>query len=318
MATRDPYKVLGVARTASADDIKKAYRRLAKTFHPDSNRDDPKAPEKFAEVNQAYEIVGDEDKRKRFDRGEIDADGKPRGFEGFPPGGGARRQGAGGAQTYEYEFGPGGFRRQTGGAGFDPTDFFSDLFGGRRGKGAAGAANRRGEDLNASLTVTLEEAVNGGAKRVIMPSGKTLDVNLPAGIEDGKQIRLKGQGQPGPFGGPAGDAIVTIHVTTHPLFKVEGRNLKLELPVTIYEAALGAKVEVPTLGGRIELNVPPGSSGGRTLRLRGKGLPKAGDLPAGDLLVSLRIALPEEIDEDLQDALRKWRDRHPYSPRARM
>ncbi|MGE3247355.1 MAG: DnaJ C-terminal domain-containing protein [Beijerinckiaceae bacterium] len=314
MAARDPYTVLGVSKTASAADIKKAYRKLAKQYHPDQNKDDVSAKEKFSEINQAYEVVGEEDSRKKFDRGEIDAEGKPRGFQGFPGGGGPGgfRPGPGGGQSYEFEFGTGGFG-QRGGAGrggFDPGDFFSDLFSGRRG-----GASMAGGDLQASLKVSLEEAVLGGTKRVIMPSGKSLDVKIPAGIESGKQIRLKGQGAPGPGGGPAGDAIVTIHVEPHRLFKVEGRDLRLDLPVTLYEAVLGGPVQVPTLGGRIELKIPPGSSSGRTLRLRGKGLPASGGTSAGDLLVSLRIALPDAKMDDLEELMRKWQEQKPYRPR---
>ena len=283
MTARDPYTVLGVSKSAKEADIKKAFRRLAKKYHPDQNKDDPKAQEKFAEINQAYEVIGDGDTRKKFDRGEIDAEGKQRGYEGFHPGGGfggghggGFRPGAGG-QHYEFEFGPGGFRQRGAGGhaggsgGFDPGDVFADLFGGRRG-----GANVQGEDLQASLRVSLEEAIQGATKRVVMPTGKSLDVNIPAGIESGKQIRLKGQGQPGPGGRPAGDAIVTIVVEPHRLFKVEGRDLRLDLPITLYEAVLGGAVETPTPGGRIELKVPPNSSSGRTLRLRGKGLPAAG------------------------------------------
>lgn len=306
MAARDPYTVLGVAKTAKADEIKKAFRRLAKQYHPDQNKNDPKAQEKFAEINQAYEIAGDAEKRGKFDRGEIDADGKPRGFEGFPGGGFRPGGGAGGGQAYEFEYGPGGFRtRGAGGqAGFDPSDIFSDLFGGARRGGRSAPA---GEDLAATLSVTLEEAANGATKRVFMPNGKTLDVKIPAGIDDGKSIRLKGQGNPGPMGGPAGDAIVTIHLAAHPHFKVEGRDLKYELPVTLDQAVLGGPVEVPTLSGRIEMNLPANTSSGRTLRLRGKGLPATGGKAAGDLLASVKIILPEKPDAELAALMQKWR-----------
>lgn len=322
---RDPYTVLGVSKGASAAEIKKSFRRLAKKYHPDQNKDDPKAQEKFAEVNQAYEIVGDEDKRKQFDRGEIDAEGKPAApsFEGFGNSGfGGFRPGAGGgAQHFEFEFGPEGFRRRagggarSGGGGFSPGDMFSDLFGGgRRGAQEAPA----GEDLQATLQVSLEDAVAGATKRVAMPTGKTLDVVVPAGIESGKQIRLRGQGKPSPFGGQPGDAIVTIQIAPHRLYKLDGRDVRIDLPVALHEAVLGGKVEVPTPKGRIELNIPAGSSGGRTLRLRGRGLPAASGQPAGDLLVTLRIALPETSDPELEELMRKWRDSKPYDPREKL
>ena len=320
MAARDPYTVLGVSKSAKADDIKKAFRRLAKKYHPDQNKDDPKAKEKFAEANQAYEILGEEVKRKQFDRGEIDAEGKPRGFEGFP--GGGARPGGGNQGGGEFEFGPGGFRQRGASGGFDASDIFSELFGGGRGAGPGARTRQRpqqaGEDLQASLSVSLEEAVRGATKRVAMPTGKALDVTIPAGIEDGKQIRLKGQGNPSPFGGPAGDAIVTVKVAPHTLFKVDGRDLRIDLPLTLYEAVLGGPVEVPTLTGRIELNIPAGTSGGRTLRLRGKGLPASGSNPAGDLFVTMKIVLPEASDSELETLMKTWREKKPYRPRDKM
>lgn len=319
MAARDPYSVLGVSKTAKADDIKKAYRRLAKKYHPDQNKD-PKAKDKFAEAAQAYEILGEDPKRQQFDRGEIDAEGKPRGFEGFP-GGGFRPGGAGGGagQSYEYESGPGGFRSRGAGGGFDAADIFSELFSGAR-KAGAGARSRQpqqpGEDLLASLTISLEESIRGATKRVAMQTGKALDVTIPAGMEDGKQVRLKGQGNPGPSGGPAGDALITVKVAAHPFFTVEGRHVRIDLPLTLYEAVLGGPVEVPTPTGRIELNVPAGASGGRTLRLRGKGLPASGSQPAGDLLVAMKIILPEASGSELEELMKKWRESQPYTPRT--
>ncbi|HLH10348.1 MAG TPA: J domain-containing protein [Methylovirgula sp.] len=313
---RDPYTVLGVAKSADMAEIKKAFRRLAKKFHPDQSKD-PKAKEKFAEINAAYEILGDEKKRAQFDRGEIDAEGKPRfqGFEGFGaggPGGFTRRTGPGGFEHYEFRTGPGG------GAGFDASDLFSDLFGGLGGMGGsqrrAQARPPRGEDVTAQISVGLRDAVHGGKSRVTLPTGRTLEVTVPAGVEDGQQIRLKGQGQPSPLGGDPGDAIVTVKIAKHPYFRVEGRDLRLDLPVTLSEAVLGGKVNVPTLDGKVELNVPAGSNGGRTLRLRGKGLPNPGGAP-GDLLVTLRIVLPDETDPDLLNLAQKWQKQKPYDPR---
>ncbi len=292
---RDPYEVLGVAKSASHADIKKSYRQLAKKYHPDHNKNDPKAASRLAEINAAYEIVGDEDKKAKFDRGEIGADGKPRfaGFEGFGAGpggfGGFSKGGAGpGGSRFDFNFGA---------QGFDAADILSDLFGGttRRGPGggAGGGASRRGGDVVATARVSLETAVRGGSARVVLPSGRTLDVSIPPGVEDGKQIRLRGQGQAGPVGAEPGDALITVKIAPHPHFRVEGRNLRLDLPVTLYEAALGAKVSTPTLSGTVELAVPPGSNGGRVLRLRGKGLPAADGKPAGDLYVTLKVMLPE-------------------------
>lgn len=314
---RDPYDVLGVSKSASAADIKKAYRSLAKKYHPDRNKDDAKAKERFAEINTAYEIVGDEKKKAQFDRGEIGPDGKPRGFEGFGAGPGGFTRGwrtaggaPGGEQHFEYNFGGG-----QGGGGFDPSDLFADLFGGRR---RAQATPTRGDDVVATATVPLETVAKGGSARVILPSGRTLEVKVPAGVEEGQQIRLRGQGQPGLRGGEPGDALVTIKVAAHPWFKVEGRDLRVELPVAVYEAALGAKVQTPTLDGKVELAVPPGSNGGRTLRLRGKGLPATDAKPAGDLYVSLKIMLPEDPDADFDAKMRELRDRHGYDPRRKI
>jgi DnaJ-class molecular chaperone len=324
---RDPYEVLGVPRTASQDDVKKAYRRLAKKLHPDANKNDAKAAVKFAELNAAYEILGEDDKRKAFDRGEIDAEGKPRfhGFEGFGPGAG----GAGGAHGFEtFTWGPEGVRRSGGAGGFGGIDeilkgMFGGGAGGRRGRGADFGVHfepedfgprGRGADVTAEVTITLAEAAKGGSRRVHLPNGKEVEVKIPAGLADGQQIRLKGQGQHGPAG--AGDALITVTIAPHPHFKPEGTNLRVEVPVTLYEAVLGAKVRVPTLDGAVELAIPAGSSAGRTFRLKGKGLPaKHG---RGDLLATVRIALPEDKDAELEALMRKWRDEKPYDPRKDM
>jgi DnaJ-class molecular chaperone len=316
---RDPYDILGVPRSADAAAVKSAYRRLAKKLHPDANKSDPKAAQRFGELNSAYEILGDEGKRKAFDRGEIDAEGKPRfqGFEGFrsQPGGAFR------AEEFETIFPGGNFRRsgRAGGlGGFE--DILKGMFGGAAGRRTGfethvdtedfGAAPS-GRDVTVPLTISLAEAAKGGTRRVRLPNGKEVDVKIPAGLVDGQQIRLKGQGSAGP--GAVGDALITVTIAPHPLFTRDGNNLRLELPVTLYEAVLGAKVRVPTLDGAVELAIPPGTSSGRTFRLRGKGLPGKGG--PGDLLASMRIVLPERDDDALSELMRKWRDRKPYDPR---
>jgi DnaJ-class molecular chaperone len=309
---RNPYDVLGVGKTASAAEIKAAFRKLAKKYHPDQSKE-PRAKERFAEVGSAYEILGDDKKRGSFDRGEIDAEGKPRApqFDGF----GFGRQPGGGAdfRSFGFDFGSGGFSAERG--GIDP-DILSELFG-SAGKSRTRTRTQasRGEDIGVAVAVPLETAANGGSVRVALPTGRTLDVAVPAGIEEGKSIRLRGQGHPGSRSAPAGDVIVTIRYAPHPLFKTEGRDLRLDLPITLYEAVLGGKVRVPTLSGEVEMSLAPGTSG-RVLRLRGKGLPAGADSAAGDLLATIRIALPNSADAELAELMRKWRDRKPYDPRS--
>ncbi|MEX0752316.1 MAG: J domain-containing protein [Xanthobacteraceae bacterium] len=321
---RDPYEVLGVAKGASTADIKSAFRRLAKKLHPDANKQDPKTASKFAELNAAYEILGDEDKRKAFDRGEIDAEGKPR-FQGFAgAGAGAPPGGSGRAGFETFTWGSDGFQHRTGGGGID--DILRDVFGGmgaaargRRGGvhfepedfGAAG----RGADIGADMTITLPEAVKGGSRRLHLSTGKELDVKIPAGLTDGQTIRLKGQGLPG-SDGASGDLLIRVSVAPHPLFKVDGADLRLDLPITLYEAVLGGKVRVPTLDGAVELSIPPRTDSGRIFRLKGKGIPSK--LGTGDLLATVRIMLPERRDEELEELMRKWRDGKPHNPRGDM
>lgn len=316
---RDPYEVLGVPRSANAAAIKSAYRKLAKKHHPDSNKGDPKAAERFAEINSANEILGDEDKRKQFDRGEIDAEGKPR-FQGFPGGGGPRgRAGPGGFESYTFRSGGAG---GPGGGAFE--DILNSMFGGgMRGArpGAGGGAQFEFDtggigldlDVNVAMSVSLEESAKGGEKRVRLPTGKELNVKIPAGVTEGQQIRLRGQGESAQ-GHPPGDLLITINIAPHPFFKVEGADLRIDLPVTLYEAVLGGKVRVPTLGNAVELSVPKNTSSGRTFRLKGKGLPKAGG--TGDLFVTIRIMLPDGNDAELEALMEKWRDQHPYNPRS--
>ncbi len=324
---RDPYEVLGVGRKASADEIKKSFRKLAKKHHPDSNKDDPKAASRFSELNSAYEILGDEKKRKAFDAGEIDAEGKPKGFNfdprqhgGFGQGGfdpGNFRQGPGGETIFEsFSYGPGGFQRrgnrgprQQQGGGFE--DILSGIFGGgfsgRQPHGDTGyeefeQAQSKGADVALSVTVSLEESAGGAKKRVALPSGKEVEVSIPAGVHEGQQIRLRGQGFPGPA--TPGDAIVTIHVASHPELKIDGANLRAEVSVPLADAILGGSVRVPTLSGAVDLKIPPRTSGGRTFRLKGKGLPQKNG-PAGDLLASINIVLPEGADAELEAFAKK-------------
>jgi DnaJ-class molecular chaperone len=312
---RDPYEVLGVPRGASAAAIKSAYRKLAKKHHPDSNKNDPKAAERFSEINSANEIVGDEDKRKQFDRGEIDAEGKPR-FQGFPGGGPRGRAGPGGFETHTFRSGGG-----PGGGGFE--DILNSMFGGAaRGQRPGGGGNTFefdtggigvDLDLNVAMTVSLEESVKGAEKRVRLPTGKELNVKIPAGVVAGQQIRLKGQGETAQGHRP-GDLLITVSIAPHPFFKVDGSDLRLDLPITLYEAVLGAKIRVPTLGGAVEFPIPKNTSSGRTFRLKGKGLPKAGG--TGDLFVTTKIILPDGNDAELEALMEKWRDGHPYNPRS--
>jgi DnaJ-class molecular chaperone len=330
---RDPYEVLGVSKGANAADIKSAYRKLAKKLHPDANKHDPKAASHFAELNAAYELVSDPDKRKAFDRGEIDAEGKPR-FQGFDGFGAGRGSGAGESGGFEsFTYGPDGFQRSAGrggaggGRGFGGfedilKDVFSGMGGARGGRSAGGfrvdpeeAAPASGSDLAAAVTISLDEAAKGTKKRVHLPSGKEVEVKIPAGLGDGQQIRLKGQGLAGPRG-HAGDALITVTVAAHPVFERDSNDLRLELPITLYEAVLGGKVRVPTLDGAVELAIPPGTNAGRTFRLKGKGFPaKSG---TGDLLATVRIMLPEGGDADLEELMRKWREAKPYDPRKGM
>ncbi|MRG56124.1 DnaJ domain-containing protein [Phyllobacterium sp. SYP-B3895] len=307
---RDPYSVLGVAKTAKPEEIKSAFRKLAKKYHPDQNQDDPKAQANFSEINQAYEIVGDKERRGQFDRGEIDAEGKqraPHGFEGFGGGEGDPFAGFGGARHR-----PGGFEFRSstaGNSGFGAEDILSSLFGEGAGMGGAGfggarrAGPRKGADLQATIDITLEQAAGAEKVEAIFPNGKRLAIKLPTGVENGQTIRLKGQGEE-VLGGTAGDALVTIRFKPHPEFRVDGRDIHVELPVSLRDAVLGSRQEVDTLNGRVAVKVAPWTSSDRVLRLKGKGLPKKGD-GHGDLFVHVRIMLPENRDPALEAFLRE-------------
>jgi len=296
----DPYKVLGVSKSASADEIKAAYRKLAKKLHPDLNPGDADVERRFKEVSQAYGIVGDAEKRKRFDRGEIDAMGQETAAAGA--GAGYYRNYAGGregAKYTHYEYGP----------EVDIQDIFSDLFGQR--------ATRRGADVSYAIKVDFLEAVLGAKKRIRLADGKTLDLNLKPGTEDGQTLRLKGQGQPGANQGPAGDALVRVQVSPHRFFVRRGRDIHLELPITLKEAVLGASVMVPTIHGKVSLKVPPGANSGQTLRLRGKGVAAGAGKKAGDQLVKLTVMLPDKPDPALKDFVDGWDGADKQDPRRK-
>ena len=308
---RDPYEVLGVAKNASAKEIKSAYRKLAKKHHPDQNPGDPKAKDRFAAANQAYEVVGDEKTRAAFDRGEIDAEGKPRfqGFEGAAGGdpfAGFRRQQQGpGAAHFEFRQG------RPGGDPFDGnSDIFSQIFGDAFGQQRQAGARQQapaGTDLSVTLDITIEEAATAPKVTALFPGGRKIAVKLPAYVEDGQTIRLKGQGEPSPYGGKAGDALVKIRFRKHPRYRAEGRDLHADLPVSLRDAVLGAKVAVETPSGRLALTIPAWSSSDKVLRLKGRGLPvKTGG--HADLYAHVQIMLPEGGDKELEALLRKQND----------
>lgn len=310
---RDPYDVLGVPRKATEAEIKKAFRQLAKKHHPDTHADDPKAVKAFQEINNAYEVLGDKEKRAQYDRGEIDEAGQPKGFnpgaQGFGGGGFRARPGQG----------PGGFEFQWAGNGENgaPDDIFADILGGfGGGRGRRAAQPRRGQDIQLATTISLQEAAQGGLRRVMLGDGPELEVRIPPGVKDGQQIRLRGKGAPGDRGGPAGDALITISIAPHPYYERDGKNLRMDLPITLKEAILGGKVQAPTLTGPVTLTVPPHSNNGSTLRLKGKGLPGSGSEAAGDLYVKLVVALPDSPDPKLDAFVKGW-DAH-YDPRAKL
>lgn len=286
----DPYKVLGVKKDAAADEIRSAYRKLAKKHHPDLNPNDKAAEEKFKAVSLANDILSDPEKRARYDRGEIDAAGAER----APQGNWRNYAGAGAGG------GAGGF------GGFE--DMFSNIFE-QRAHGPA-----RGQDDRYSVKAGFLEAVNGGTKRITLPDGQSLDVKIPPGTEEGAVLRLRGRGQPGLNGGPAGDALIEIHVTPHKLFRREGRNIHLELPISLKEAVLGAKVTVPTPAGDVAMTVKPHTESGAALRLRGRGVPAHGHHHAGDLHVKLNVQVGP-ADAALEEFLKTW-DQPGFDPRT--
>ncbi|MBC7668824.1 MAG: J domain-containing protein [Gemmatimonadaceae bacterium] len=308
---RDPYTELGVSRTATAAEIRKAFHKLAKAHHPDTNPGDKKSEERFKQVSAAFDIIGDVDKRKKFDAGEIDVDGRETARGGF-----------GGAGS---PFGGGGFNRGRPGAGggdgpeIDLNDLFGDILGRNRGAGAGagsfgGGFSPKGADVRARLDIDLEEAIKGGKKRVAFSDGRTIDVTIPVGAQEGQTLRLKGQGSPGRGG--QGDALIELAIKPHPIYRREADTLVMDLPISVPDAVLGGKVEAPTPDGPVTLSIPKGSNTGAKLRLKGRGL-SDGKGKRGDLFARLVVTLPETPDAELEQFAETWRTQRPYAPKRR-
>ncbi|MNS33226.1 Curved DNA-binding protein [compost metagenome] len=295
----DPYKELGVAKGASADEIKKAFRKLAKELHPDKNPGDKVSEERFKRITAAFDLLGDAEKRAKYDRGEIDADGREQ-FRA-PPGGGGRSGGFGG-------FGGSGGR-----GGFEDIDL-EELFGAFGGGGRTagrGGFGGKGQDVRATLDISLEDSIAGTTRRIQFSDGRMLDVVIPKGASEGQVIRLKGQGAPG-RGGQAGDALIELKIAPHPVFKRDGADLTMDLPVSVPDAVLGGKIQVPTPEGAVMMTIPKGSNSGKILRLKARGAYAAGK--RGDLLARLVVTLPETPDDELIRFATEWRDKRPYKP----
>lgn len=298
----DPYSVLGVAKDATEDQIRAAYRKLAKQYHPDLNPGDKAAEERFKAVASAHDLLSDAERRARYDRGEIDAAGQER-----PP---PQYQ-----RTYR-DFAQGRQGSRYGAMDEDDLgDILSGVFG--MGRGAGGTIQMRGADRRYTLAVSFLDAARGSTQRLALPGGDTLDVRVPPGTETGQVLRLRGKGGPGRGGGPPGDALIEVEVEPHRFFRREGTDIHLDLPVTVSEAVLGAKVQVPTLSGPVTMTVPAGSDAGTRLRLRGRGIPAHGDRPAGDQHVTLRVVVGP-ADDALREFLRGWTPAHPFDPRRDM
>ncbi len=292
---RDPYEVLGVSRSASDADIKKTYRRLVKETHPDLNPGDKKVEQRFKELSAAYDLLSDKKKRARYDRGEIDAEGRERPeyafHRAYGDAGRAGRASAGGGGT------------------FSAHDIFDELFG-------RTTLKTKGANISYTLAVDFLEAARGGKRRVVLSSGRSLEVNIPPGTENGQTLRLKGQGLPGMGGGPNGDALIEIQVGSHPYFSRKGRDVVVEVPVTLHEAVLGANIQVPTIDGKVAVKVPRGANSGTRLRLKGKGIAGAGGA-RGDQYVKLTIMLPDSPDSDLTNFVGRWKPGTNYNPRKK-
>jgi DnaJ-class molecular chaperone len=291
---------LGVSRSATADEIRRAFRKLAKQYHPDANPGDASAEERFKRISSAFDLLGDEEKRKKFDAGEIDADGRET-MRGY--GGAGGPFGQGGSRSGEF-------------SDVDLGDILGEMFGQRAGRagGFNGGFSQRGSDVRAKLEIDLEEAIAGGKKRIAFSDGRTLDVAIPRGATDGQTLRLRGQGAPGRAG--PGDALIELSIRPHPIYRREGDNLVMDLPVSVPDAVLGGKVEAPTPDGPVSLSIPAGANTGSTLRLKGKGMPG----PAGrrgDLMARVVVTLPDRPDAELQKFAETWRAERPYTPRRR-
>ncbi|MEM1192304.1 MAG: DnaJ C-terminal domain-containing protein [Pseudomonadota bacterium] len=312
---KNPYIILGVSLSASDGEIRTAFRNLAKQYHPDRNPDNPAAEEKFKEVSRAFDILGDSDRRRKYDRGEIDAEGKP--ADPFARQYGGREGAAERARQQRTPFGqnrskgaarPGG---PSAGASFDDlSDIFSDLFGNPKPR-----AQTRGRDVRYRMDVDFLDAVHGATKRVTMPDGRVLDLTIPPGLEDEQTLRLRGQGEPGEAGGEDGDVYVETRIKSHSVFTRDGHDIHAEVSISLREAVMGGKITVPTIGGDVSVNVPKGANSGTTLRLRGRGAPAGDAQDAGDQYVKLRIVLPEKLDPALQDFVANWDAGKEHNPR---
>ena len=306
---RKLYDILGVSQGASDGEVKKAYRSLAKKYHPDLNPNDKKIADKFQEISSAYEILSDPEKKQQYDQGLIDEKGNPAMGHGFG-GGGGRAQGN-----------PFGSDFSFGGGGFNPDDLFSSIFGGGRkaggshGRRSAGPRPQDGENVAYTLQISFEEAALGATRTIIVPGGSGVDLKIPAGIDSGKKLRLKGKGHPGQHGGQHGDVIVDVIVAPHKTFRKEGMDVYVDVPISLTEAILGGKVTVPTIHGNVNLKVAPGTSSGQKMRLKEKGIHSKGE--KGHQYVVFMIVLPEEIDPDLKESMEKWSRKHSYDPRKK-
>jgi len=305
---RDPYDILGVKKDASADDIRKAYRSQAKECHPDLHPGDAKAEARFKDISGAYDLLSDPEKRKRFDAGEIDAEGheKPEQqyYRTYADGGDGAKYARYGAGDYE-----------------DMSDILRDLFGEGRGRGAGRGGDgfkMRGGDISYTLDVSFMDAAKGTKRRATMADGKTLDISIPEGVKDRQTLRLKGKGMPGIGGGPAGDAYIGVHIQPHAFFTRKDSNIHMTLPVSLTEAVLGGKVKVPTVGGTVEMTVPKGSNTGDTLRLKGRGVLDAKSKQKGDQYVRLEVVLPDKPDAELEAFLKDWQAGRDHDPRKGM